>query len=62
MSIESGPWGQRWEDEFLRGQRDAREGKPHQDRSEPYNRGYSAETHLQNFNDWISGGKYGKGR
>lgn len=40
---DKGPWTRQWEDEFLRGQIDCKEGKPHTDQGEAYNRGYDTQ-------------------
>ena len=41
-------------DDFLRGQRDCMEGKPHKDGSEDYNRGYAAQYSLEESKSWLS--------
>tara|TARA_R110002110_G_scaffold415850_1_gene657991 strand:+ start:23009 stop:23149 length:141 start_codon:yes stop_codon:yes gene_type:complete len=34
-------------EEFLRGQRDCKDGKPHTDQSKSYNRGYAAQYEME---------------
>ena len=47
-------------DDFLRGQRDCMEGKPHKDGSEDYNRGYAAQYSLDQVKTEMSiRGHYG---
>lgn len=41
-----------FEDDFLRGQRDCRDGKPHRDQGDAYNRGYAAQYELEQIKNW----------